>query len=116
MIFIALTSTSLILRPVSSLSSSRRNVSISGSSAIVVLPHCAQRDPCRSLLGFLLRTAPSLAVLDVVDDHRGEDLLRVVRTVVAHVVARPRVSALRGEFLQSRLVIARTVPRGRMHD
>src|ERR1700719_4244473 len=116
MTFIAETSTSLIFRPVSALSSSRRSVSISGSSAIVVLPQCAQRDQGRCLFGFLLRTAPTLAVLVVADHDRGEELLRVVGTFVAHDVLGPRVAERGRELLEPGLVVARAVSGRRAHD
>src|SRR3954463_9005210 len=106
MTFIAVTSTCLILRPASSLSSSRRSVSISGSSAIVVLPKCAQRDQCRGLLGFLLRAATALAVIAFVDHDRCEELLRMVGAFVAHDVARSPKRTRGRQLLQPGLVVA----------
>src|SRR4051812_36864999 len=96
-------STSLILRPTTSRSRSRRMTSTSGSSGIGpplrgrvardpdagrVVVQAPPGDARRSLLSRLLRAALAFAVGLAADEHRGEEPLVVVRPLVAHLIAR----------------------------
>ncbi len=66
------------------------------------------RDPCRPLLGLLLRSAFALAVTLVTEVDDGKEVLRVVGALVAHDVARPPDCLSRGELLETRLVVTAT--------
>src|SRR4051794_34015949 len=113
------TSTALIFLPTTSRSRSRRTTSTSGSSGIshpdTVPPvgggadrlalQPLPRDPCRCLLGRLLRASLTRAVLLVAEVHRGEEALRVVGTLVTNLVAGQLVAPSGCELLQPRLVV-----------
>src|SRR4249919_2875893 len=100
---IPVTSTAFTFLPTTSFSRSRRITSTSGSSGTLLLPcpdrRLARRHPFprrarRRLLGLLLGAALAVAVGGAVEEHRGEEALRVVRSLVAHLVARQAVEAL----------------------
>ena len=114
------TSTVLIFLPTTSFSRSRRMTSTSGSSGIAPLlsPVFARkptaRDPGRGLLGLLLRATFAFAVALVTDEHRREEVLGVIRALVAHDVPRPPERPRRGELLEARLVVAAARDRRRL--
>src|SRR5207245_1781312 len=113
------TSTAFTFLPTTSRSRSRRTTSTSGSSGI---PHpdtvppvgggaarlALQPPPCnprRGLLGRLLRTSLTGAELLVAEEHHGEEPLRVVGALVAHLVAGQLVAPLGCQLLEPRLVV-----------
>src|SRR6476659_7798399 len=125
------TSTPTSVRPRRTASRSRRTTSTSGSSGIAVcravgreIRHelgvgceaderrigCAdKREPRRArrgLLGLLLRPTLTLAVLGPADRDRREELLRVVRALGPHVVARQLVELARRVLLEPGLEVA----------
>src|SRR4051794_1430686 len=111
---IPVTSTAFTFLPTTSFSRSRRITSTSGSSGTLLLPcpdrrlarrHPFPRSPRRGLLGLLLRSALAVAVGPAVEQHRREEALRVIRSLVAHLVARQLVEPLGRELLQPRLVV-----------
>src|SRR5439155_21373611 len=95
------TSTALIFLPTTSRSRSPRTHSPSGSSGIShpdTVPPVGggadrlalqpfPRDPCRRLLGRLLRAPLAGAVLLVAEVHRSEEALRVVGALVTNLIA-----------------------------
>src|SRR6476620_401800 len=113
------TSTAFTFFPTTSRSRSRRTTSTSGSSGI---PHpdtvpsvgggAARlalqpfpRDSRCGLFGRLLRASFAGAVLLVAEEHHGEEPLRVVGALVAHLVAGQLVAPLGRQFLEPRLVV-----------
>src|SRR4051794_38782537 len=109
-------STFLIFLPTTSRSRSRRITSTSGSSGIGfsaggVRTRWSRMEqfPCHTrggLLGRLLRASLALAVGLAAQEHGGEEPLVVIRSLVAHDVARQLVDPARRELLESRLVVA----------
>src|SRR3954463_194168 len=136
MLRIPSTSTPLIFLPTTSRSRSRLTTSTSGSSGIRA-PHrrsCrgavvgqslarlpigspavprAQLPPRgsrRGLLGLLLRATLAGSVRYSPEHHGRVEALRVIGTLVVHVVARQLLEPLRGQLLQSRLVVVSPGP------
>src|ERR1700722_1038422 len=115
---VPVTSTDLIFLPTTSRSRSRRMTSTSGSSGIPVSPFACMfflqlflakaspRDPGRPLLGLFLGSAFTVAEALVVEIHRREEVLGVIRALVAdHITGTP--DRLRcGQLLETRLVVA----------
>src|SRR5256886_4147448 len=118
--------TALTRFPTISRSRSRRTTSTSGNSGIVFLRSgrfgpCRDRvpviarvrdlaevtpgDPCRRLLRVLFRSAFARSTRLPAQHHGGEEALRVVRSFVAHLVARELVEGLGRQLLQPGLVV-----------
>src|SRR5215210_4116809 len=125
------TSTAFTRLPMISRSRSRRTTSTSGSSGILllqlaartqrhgsarrrrrrrvgraVLMHAVPRRACGGLLGVLLRAPFALPEDLAAQRDGGEEALRVVGPLGAHVVARQLVEPLRRDLLEARLVVA----------
>src|SRR3954469_13245914 len=136
MLRIPSTSTPLIFLPTTSRSRSRRTTSTSGSSGIraphrrscrgavvgqslarlpigspaVLRTQLAPRGSRRRLLGLLLRATLAGSVRYSPEHHRRVEALGVIGTLVVHVVPRQLLEPLRGELLQSRLVVVAARP------
>src|SRR5260370_28674941 len=119
---VPVTSTDLIFLPTTSFSRSRRKTSTSGSSGMVapltvsLVLQARPCDPRGGLFGLLLRMALALAVHALAHvDHR-EEVLRMIRALVADDVPRTPERTGRGGLLQTGLVIAPTRARGGIGD
>src|SRR3954463_12208169 len=142
MLRIPSTSTPLIFLPTTSRSRSRRTTSTSGSSGIraphrrscrgavvgqslarlpigspaVLRTQLAPRGSRRGLLGLLLRATLAGSVRYSPEHHGRVEALRVVGTLVVHVVARQLLEPLSGELLQARLVVVAARPARGLRD
>src|SRR5215212_8095821 len=96
-----------MLRPVTWASKPRRTTSTSGSSGIYIRSG-GERVPRRRgglELGLLLRSADTVAVLDVGDDDRRGEFLVVVGTGRSHHIRRRAHAARCGQLLKTALPV-----------
>src|SRR4051794_33116508 len=98
------TSTATTVRPRSTGSRSLRTTSTSGSSGIA--RERGPRGARRGLLRLLLRPSLAVPVHRAADRHHGEELLRVVRALGPHLVARQLLELSRRVLLEPGLEVA----------
>src|SRR4051812_27666641 len=120
------TSVPLIFLPTTSRSRSRLTTSTSGSSGILSPHHLqlavrvrAQPEPrsaSRGLLGLLLGSTFAEPSGLATDQHRREEALGMVGSLVPDLIPRQLLEALRGELLEAGLVVVPARTAGRIDD